>query len=164
VQWLGRNVLSVSDFVFMAGYMELNDAEALPDALRGEITVNRVKRHFFERNYEYKYSVTPEAAEVARRGGSWMAVNFWRRGLFAVQYESMTPKALLAAMRMRATGVVEGGMPPGAVISADDAIARWEAGEKGYMRCIVGGKVRPACVTRAGWGLCAAWVPCVARE
>ena len=48
--------------------MELTTAEEVHDALRGEVTIRRVKRHYHEKNYAYPYSVTPEALDVARHG------------------------------------------------------------------------------------------------
>ena len=153
VQWIGRNVLSVSDFEWAKnGYMHLTEVEtSVVDALRGEVSVNRVKRYYFERNYSYKYSVTPEAVDVARCAGSWIAVYFWRRGLFAVQYAGMSHAAIARALRARADGC-EGGMPPGAVISEADAIARWEAGERAYLRVIVDGQVRGGATALGGQG------------
>ena len=31
------------------------EAESLVDGLRGEVTINRVKRYYHERNYKYYY-------------------------------------------------------------------------------------------------------------
>ena len=121
--------------------MEVKEAEFI-DGLRGEVTVNRVKRHYFERNYGYGYSVTPESADVARRGGTWMAIYFWRRGLFAVQYEGMKSAEVAKSLSARVEGY-EGGTPTGTRISKDEAIRRWVAGERAYFRGSFGGKVRP---------------------
>jgi hypothetical protein len=45
VQWIGRNVLSVHDFEWAKdGYMHLTEVEtAVVDALRGEVSVNRME-------------------------------------------------------------------------------------------------------------------------
>ena len=69
IQWIGRNVLSVKHYTWHPEFMELEhvDEVELPDALRGEVELQRVKRHYYERNYKYEYSVTPEHADVARR-------------------------------------------------------------------------------------------------
>ena len=157
VQWIGRNILSVRDFVWHKdGHMELTEVEMeVRDAVRGEVTINRVKRHYFERNYKYAYSVTPEAIEVARRAATWIAVHFWRRGLFAVQYDGMSPAAVTRALRARRQGY-EGGMPAGAVITEEEAIRRWLAGERAYFRGTFGGKVRASHVVsgRGALGAC----------
>ena len=115
--------------------MELEhvDEVELHDALRGEVELQRVKRYYYERNYKYEYSVTPEHADVARRAATWQAVYFWRRGLYKVQYAGMSEEAMRASIDARASGYA-GGMPPGAQISEEEAIDRWIAGERAYMR------------------------------
>ena len=145
LQWVGRNILNVRDFVWHKdGYMEITEVDMeVMDAVRGEVTINRVKRHYFERNYKYAYSVTPEAIDVARRAATWIAIYFWRRGLFAVQYAGMTGAAIARALRARTAGYA-GGMPPGATISRAEAIRRWVAGERAYLRGSFGRQVSEA--------------------
>ena len=135
LQWVGRNVLSVRDFTWHPDFMELEhvDEVELVDALRGEVELGRVKRHYYERVYKYQYSVTPENFDVARRAATWFAIYFWRRALFKVQYDGMSEAEVLEALRVRAAGH-EGGMPKGAKISAAEAVRRWLAGERAYMR------------------------------
>ena len=132
VQWIGRNVLSVCHYTWDPGFMELEHVEELVDALRGEIELKRVKRHYFERNYQYEYAVTPEHVDVARRAALWMAVYFWRRALYKVQYDGMSEEEVRAAIEARAAGY-NGGMPPGARISEEAAIERWLLGERAYI-------------------------------
>ena len=64
-------MLSVRHYTWHPGFMELEhvDEVELHDALRGEVELQRVKRHYFERTYKYEHSVTPEHADVARRRG-----------------------------------------------------------------------------------------------
>ena len=66
---VGRTVLRVKDFTWHPGYMELVEAE-LDEAIRGEVKLRRVKRHYHERSYGYEMSVTPDALEVARRAAT----------------------------------------------------------------------------------------------
>ena len=42
---VGRKVLRVKDFTWHPGYMELVEAE-LDEAMRGEVKLRRVKRHY----------------------------------------------------------------------------------------------------------------------
>ena len=81
---------------------------------------------------QYKYAVTPEHVDVARRAALWMAVYFWRRALYKVQYDGMSEEEVRAAIEARAAGY-NGGMPPGARISEEAAIERWPQGERAYM-------------------------------
>ena len=102
-------MLCVKDFTWHPRYMELVEAE-LHEAIRGEVKLRRVKRHYHERSYGYEMSVTPDALEVARRAATWLLVYMWRRALFMVQYEGMsavrgvnqffTPVALRARKRI----------------------------------------------------------------
>lgn len=136
-------MLRVKDFTWHPGYMELVEAE-LDEAMRGEVKLRRVKRHYHERSYGYEMSVTPDALEVARRAATWLLVYMWRRALFMVQYDGMSAAAQQAAWAAREQGF-SGGMPPGAVISAEEAIARLKAGERAYVRVEFGpGDVRSA--------------------
>ena len=136
-------MLRVKDFTWHPGYMELVEAE-LDEATRGEVKLRRVKRHYHERSYGYEMSVTPDALEVARRAATWLLVYMWRRALFMVQYDGMSAAAQQAAWAAREQGF-SGGMPPGAVISAEEAIARLKAGERAYVRVEFGpGDVRSA--------------------
>ena len=135
IHWIGRNVLSVRDFTWLAGSMELEhqeEEEGMPDALRGEVRVWRVKRMYFERTYGYEFAVTPENVAIARCGATWMAIYFWRRALYAVQYDGMTEAAIRAAVRARSE-VFAGGMPVGHVISGEEAARRWVAGAESLM-------------------------------
>ena len=136
IHWIGRNVLSVRDFTWLPGSMELEhpvEDEEVLDPLRGEVRVWRVKRMYHERTYNYEFAVTPENVVIARRGGTWIANYFWRRALYAVQYDGMSESAILSAIRARSEGFA-GGMPVGHVISAEEAVRRWVAGERAYMR------------------------------
>jgi hypothetical protein len=73
--WIGRNVMSVEDFVWHREFLELLEGdEALLEALHGEVALHRVKCHYFEKRYDYPMSATPDALEVARRANTWMAV------------------------------------------------------------------------------------------
>ena len=89
---VGRTVLRVKDFTWHPGYMELVEAE-LDEAIRGEVKLRRVKRHYHERSYGYEMSITPDALEVARRAATWLLVYMWRRALFMVQYDGMSAAA-----------------------------------------------------------------------
>ena len=140
VQWIGVNVLSVADFAWQVdGFVmrEVADDVELADALRGEVELKRVKRHYFERAYAYQVAVTPENINVARRAATWMATYMWRRALFKVQYEGMSVAAVVASIAARKDGFA-GGMPVGAVILEEEAIRRWEGGERAYMRSAAG--------------------------
>jgi hypothetical protein len=140
---VGRTVLRVKDFTWQPGFMVLVEAE-LEEGLRGEVKLRRVKRHYHERSYGYEMPVTPDALAVARRAATWLLVYMWRRALFAVQYDGMSAAAKQQAWAARERGF-SGGMPPGAVISAEEAIARLKAGERSYVRVEFGpGDVRLA--------------------
>ena len=105
--WIGRNVMSVEDFVWHREFLELLEGdEALLEALHGEVALHRVKCHYFEKRYDYPMSATPDALEVARRANTWMAVYNWRRGLYAVQYDSMSHEEIQNALAARAAGLV----------------------------------------------------------
>ena len=101
------------------------------DAVRGEVRLRRIKCYYFEVNHSYELTVTPEVPDVARRFMTWAIVYLWRRAVFLVQYAGMSEEAVLCALQLRAMGR-NGGMPEGAVISAEDAWLRLEAGETGY--------------------------------
>ena len=60
-------------------------AAAQEDSLAGDVQIQRVKFHYFER-YVYGMAQTPDALEVARRASTWLFLYMWRRGLFEVQY------------------------------------------------------------------------------
>ena len=60
--WIGRNVMSVEDFVWHREFLELLEGdEALLEALHGEVALHRVKCHYFEKRYDYPMSATPDA-------------------------------------------------------------------------------------------------------
>ena len=131
--WIGRNVMSVEDFVWHREFLELlEDDEALLEALHGEVSLHRVKCHYFEKRYDYPKSATPDVLEVARRANSWMAVYDWQRALYAVQYDGMSYEEIQRALAARAAGY-SGGMPLGAKITSDAAASRWLNGERAYL-------------------------------
>jgi len=134
----GMNVLNVGDITFSREGMRITlpDGTMEEGATRFEITINRVKRYFYEAaagGYEYEMSGTPDAVAIPRRSADIVAMYLWRRGVFAVQYAGMSPTAVSEALKVRKSGSYEGGMPPGAVLSAEDAVARFNAGEKGLL-------------------------------
>ena len=53
--------------------------------------------------------------------------------MFAVQYAGMSQEAIRAAVVKRSDGVC-GGMPAGATLTATEAVDRWLAGERSYLR------------------------------
>ena len=78
-------------------------------------------------------SVTPDVYDgsklvVARCASTWELAYQFARGLFEVQYKGMTTKQRLAAMAARKNGYAPG-MPPGAQISAEEAVTALLAGE-----------------------------------
>ena len=81
-------------------------------------------------------SITPDALAVPRRSADIISVYFWRRGLFAVQYAGMSKSAIAEVVAARKQGSYEykGGMPPGAAITEEEAIARFVEGEKGLLK------------------------------
>ena len=138
VYWLKRNVLSVSDFLWGKEGMELElpDGSTETDPLRGEVKLNRVKHHYHEAGYEYSMSVTADAVQAARRGGWWIFLYQFSRGLFKVQYEGMSMEAIEASLSDRAENGHHGIMPSGACISAVSALRRWLAGERAYLQSL----------------------------
>jgi len=130
-----RNVLNVGDFVWAKEGMELimPDGSHETDPLRGQVRLNRVKHHYHEAGYEYEMSVTADAVQVGRRANTWLFVLQFCRGLFRVQYAGMSEEAIELALRDRAENGYVGGMPPGATITAEEAVSRWEAGERAYL-------------------------------
>jgi hypothetical protein len=106
-------------------------ADALEEALRAEVHLNRIKKHYKE-VYEYQSSITPDASDTARRASTWIFLYLWWRGLFAVQYAGMDAREVATAVRARGEGY-DGGMPRGAKIGAEEAFARWWEGERAYV-------------------------------
>jgi len=105
------------------------------EALRGEVDIQRFKKHYFQKDFNYESSITPDTLDVVRRAATGIFLYFWERALFAVQYEGMEAGAIVAAIHARGGGFV-GGMPPGAVISAESAFARWWMGERAYLSAV----------------------------
>ena len=62
----------------------------LEEALRAEVEFGRLKKHYFDEDYNYQSSMTPDATDVARRASTMMLLYQWQRGLFEVQYEGMS--------------------------------------------------------------------------
>jgi hypothetical protein len=120
--WMDHVVLKVIDFKIGREGMAVTYGEVTEyDAVRAEVTFNRIKRHYYER-YEYGQSMTPDDAMVVRRSGSWMLVYLFRRGVFEVQWAGMSADARASAASARASGAYAGGMPPGAVATAEEAL------------------------------------------
>ena len=135
----GLNVLSVKDLVWSRSGMNITFMDGTTElgASRAELTFNRLKHHYFVAaagGYEYLMSITPDAEAVVRRSADIACMYLMRRGLFAVQYSGMTPKAIEAALASRRENGYPGGMPPGAVIDAEEAVRRFVAGEKQYLK------------------------------
>ena len=136
----GANVLSIKDLTISSEGMKITlpDGTVEPDALRGEVKFNRLKHRYFEAQaggYEYLMSMTADAMAVARRSLDICIVYLWRRGAFKVQYTGMGDAAIAKAVAARQHGH-SGGMPEGAMITEDDAIARFNAGERSFQKVV----------------------------
>ena len=108
------------------------NGETEQGASRGEMKFNRLKHRYFEAaagGYQYLMSLTPDAEAVARRSPDILLTYLWRRGAFAVQYANMSEEAIEAVLELRKEKGYPGGMPPGAMISEEEAVARFDAGE-----------------------------------
>ena len=81
---------------------------------------------------QYSMALTADFEELARRGTTFFILYCWRRGLFAVMYEGMSKDAIANAISARKAGY-PGGMPEGAVIDAETAIMRVDAGEHRFL-------------------------------
>jgi len=103
LQWIGRNILSVYDFVWdVEGmFIEMPDGNVLEDAIAGEVDIHRVKFFYHEKRYVYPMAFTADMSEVARRCATWMANYLWRRGLYEVQYSGMTEQERAACLEHR---------------------------------------------------------------
>ena len=134
----GKNVLSTKNLTWSRKGMKITlpDGTVEETASRAQLKMERLKHKYFEAQaggYKYDVSVTPDALAVARRSADIMAMYQFRRGLYAVQYAGMTEEAKAEAITARSSGY-SGGMPPGAVISEEEAVARWVEGEKSYLK------------------------------
>ena len=129
--WMARNVLSVSDFTWSVDGMHLEETGEV-DAIRGEVHINRTKRHYFE-SYGYLMSFTADQLEVVRRASTWVGAMLLCRAVSLVQYDGMSPQGIAHAFEQRRRDGHRAGMPLGAKITADEAVERWLAGERGYI-------------------------------
>lgn len=137
----GKNVLSVKDLQWSRTGMDINflDGTSEKGASRGELTLNRLKHRYFEAaagGYEYQMSLTPDAEAVARRSADILIAYLWRRGVFAVQYANMSTEAIAEAVALRRDKGYAGGMPPGSKLDEEEAIKRFEAGERHYLKAV----------------------------
>ena len=137
----GLHVLSVKDLTWSRTGMKITMLNGATEegASRGELKFNRLKHRYFDAaagGYEYLMSITPDAEAVARRSPDIMKTYMWRRGLFAVQYANMSTEAIEEAVRVRCEEGYAGGMPPGAQIDEEEAVARFEAGEMNYLKML----------------------------
>lgn len=132
-RWVGENVLSVEHFTWdrEGFYMVLPDGSVEEDALLGDVDVQRIKFHYFEK-YQYQMSMTPDALEMVRRASTWLLISMWRRGLFEVQYTGMSAEERAVSISARHEGI-EGGMPPGARVSSNEAFQLWLGGQRAYL-------------------------------
>ena len=78
-------------------------SERVEAALRGEVHINRIKKHYYEK-YRYDNSITPDTIEVARRASTWQLEYQWLRGLFEVQYDGLSDEEIGALLRSREDG------------------------------------------------------------
>ena len=131
------NVLSVGDFTWDPFGMEIAETSECA-ALRGEVEIHRVKRYYMEL-YKYRMSVTPDMlTEEARRASTLIAAYLFSRGLFLVQYDGMSTECIEASLAKRRLHGHRMGMPDGARVAAKAAVARWIAGERGYLPQLMG--------------------------
>ena len=110
--------------------MDMPDGDVEDDGLAGDVDIQRLKFHYFER-YNYEMSMTPDTLEIARRASTWMMLEQWRRGLYEVQYRGMSTEERALSIASRAAGI-DGGMPRGARISSNDAFRLWLDGQRAY--------------------------------
>lgn len=143
-------MLCVKDFTWHPRYMELVEAE-LHEAIRGEVKLRRVKRHYHERSYGYEMSVTPDALEVARRAATWLLVCMHMCMNMSCGGARCSWCSTTACLRPRSRwrGPLESRASaeacPQGPFSAEEAIARLKAGERSYVRVEFGpGDVRSA--------------------
>ena len=135
----GENVLSVSDFTWAREGLNITmpDGSIEKGSLRAELEMTRIKGFYdlaASGGYDYQMSLTADAMAQARRILTVWAAYMFHRGLFAVQYDGMSKKAIEMAVEARgAADGFEGGMPPGAKIDASEALLRWNAGNKSYL-------------------------------
>ena len=117
--------------------MTLPDGTRETDAERGELDMTRLKALYEEAiagGFKYEMSITPDTVAVARRALELIILGLWRRRVFKIQYEGMSKEAVAAALEERkAKGGFTGGMPAGAKISAEAAVAAFRAGEKMFL-------------------------------
>ena len=115
--------------------IELPDGTMEEATLRAELDMERLK-HFYELaaagGYSYSMSITADTLAIMRRATSWIATYQWSRALFKVQYEGMSDAAIEEAVAARKEGY-EGGMPPGACISEEEAVRRFLEGDQAYL-------------------------------
>ena len=78
-------------------------SERVEAALRGEVHINRIKKHYYEK-YRYDNSITPDTIEVVRRASTWQFEYQWLRGLFEVQYDGLSDEEVGALLRSREDG------------------------------------------------------------
>ena len=91
--WIGKNILSVSDFIWAPEGMELSSFQEVTTTVTGhraQVTVNRVKRYYHEK-YSYDMSITPDVAHEARRASMWLLCYMFARALFKCQWWGMNP-------------------------------------------------------------------------
>ena len=138
LEWMEKNVMSFEDLEWAREGMAISlgideDGQEITedDALRAEATINRLKHHYNE-GYHFNMSMTPDMQEVARRASTMMFIYQFMRAAFAVQYKGMSEEAIASAVEARKHGV-QVGMPPGAVVSALDAMEEWKAGVRAYL-------------------------------
>ena len=130
--WKDHVVLKVSDFVVgREGFEVTYDGRTEYDAVRAEVTFNRIKRRYYER-YAYGNSITPDAAQVPRRSITWLLVYLFRRGVFEVQWSGISADARAAVAAARATGAYVGGMQPGATAAAEAAVRMIVEGQRAF--------------------------------
>ena len=155
----GENVMNAAALTLAReGFkITLPDGTIETNAERGELDMTRLKHMYDEAacgGYEYSMSITPDTVAILRRAIHWLETYLWRRAMFRVQYEGMSTDAITAAIAERRTKAGhKGGMPNGAVIDAEEAVARFKAGEKALLPELKGEPLLVALTRSGGFGV-----------
>ena len=78
-------------------------------------------------------SSTADQLGVVRGASTWVGAMLLCRAVSLVQYDGMSPQGIAHAFEQRRRDGHRAGMPLGAKITADEAVERWLAGERGYI-------------------------------
>ena len=120
--WSNQNVLSLRDFMFDRDEFEVTyDGKVELDALRGEVSLNRVKMRYKEK-YNYEMTFSPDAADIMRRSTTFMLIYFIRRGAFEVMYSGLSTDERAAVFAARRMHGFKGGLPEEARISESELL------------------------------------------